>query len=65
MPRFGMGPAAREPLTVAGLEWEVYLDVPQFGQFQAAAQLPDAYVTIFAPDRATFERVAASLQRLP
>lgn len=45
----------------AGVAWEVQSSGEQF---QASAQLAEAFVAIHAPSRAAFERVAASLQRL-
>lgn len=37
---------------------------PQVVRFTASTNLGDAYVTIHAPDRATFERVALELRRI-
>lgn len=60
----GKSAPVRRPQTldVAGVTWEI--EPPPPGQFQASANLGDAYVTIFAPNRAIFERVAAGLRRL-
>lgn len=55
-------PRKVETLRITSATWEVDLDVP--GKFQASATLGDAYVTIYAPDRATFERAVIALQRL-
>ena len=50
-----------EIVQVAGVSWEV-ASSPR--GVQGRANLGDAYVTIYAPDQAVFERVAASLVRL-
>lgn len=63
-PRGGKPEPARheESLEVANAAWSVQVTSPTL--FQASANLGDAYVTVGAPNRAAFERVAASLRRL-
>lgn len=62
--RQGKGPlptSRPQMVQIASVTWEAE---PSGRGFQGSAYLGDAYVTIFAPDRATFERTAASLERL-
>lgn len=48
-------------VSIAGVTWAL---AGSGGGVEARATLNDAYVTIFAPNQATFERVAQGLQRL-
>jgi len=50
-----------QAVEIAGVTWEVG---GSGGKVQAHATLDDAYVTIYAPNQATFERVVRGLQRL-
>ena len=53
-----------EPVEIAGVIWQIEGTGPRAGTVTADAILGDAYVQISAPDRAHFERVAASLRRI-
>lgn len=50
-----------QTIQIAGVNWEVAASAREV---QGRATLGDAYVTIYAPNQAVFERVAASLVRL-
>ena len=51
----------RSPMIqIAGISWEV---ATSSREVQGKADLGDAFVTIYAPNQATFERIAASLVR--
>jgi hypothetical protein len=52
---------ATRPVAIGGTTWEV---ATSGTGIQARATLDDAYVTIFAPNQATFERIAQGLRRL-
>lgn len=60
----GRGPiptGQTKTIKIGNIVWEAEATP---GQFRAAANLGDAYVTIFTPNQEIFERVAASLQQL-
>lgn len=57
-------PTPFETIAIAGTAWHVVASGPLPGTVKASADLDGASVQIYAPSRATFERVAANLRQI-